>query len=172
MTTDQPSPSLPTVQTRKRGGKLKPKACPPRRITYRSILKELKGKPKGKSICDIAVEGLRWRRSDNKGSIVAEYRYADPVTGKQRGKTLGRLPSEAQLEALHGSSDQAAFWLNCDAPVERFRAEARRLAALQLLGHDPASRIGPRGDDHAAGVRKPQTGDAQQGRKLAEHCRV
>jgi len=26
------------------------------------------------------------------------------------------LPSEAQLEALHGSSDQAAFWLNCDAP--------------------------------------------------------
>lgn len=54
---------------------------------------ELKGKPKGKSICDIAVEGLRWRRSDNKGSIVAEYRYADPV------------PSEAQLEALHGSSD-------------------------------------------------------------------
>jgi len=26
MTTDQPSPSLPTVQTRKRGGKLKPKA--------------------------------------------------------------------------------------------------------------------------------------------------
>jgi hypothetical protein len=49
MTTDQPSPSLPTVQTRKRGGKLKPKACPPRRITYRSILKELKGKPKGKS---------------------------------------------------------------------------------------------------------------------------
>jgi len=93
MTTDQPSPSLPTVQTRKRGGKLKPKACPPRRITYRSILKELKGKPKGKSICGIAVEGLRWRRSDNKGSIVAEYRYADPV------------PSEAQLEALHGSSD-------------------------------------------------------------------
>ena len=110
MTTDQPSPSLPTVQTRKRGGKLKPKACPPRRITYRSILKELKGKPKGKSICDIAVEGLRWRRSDNKGSIVAEYRYADPV------------PSEAQLEALHGSSDQAAFWLNCDAPVERLSA--------------------------------------------------
>ena len=44
MTTDQPSPSLPTVQTRKRGGKLKPKACPPRRITYRFILK-----PKGKS---------------------------------------------------------------------------------------------------------------------------
>jgi len=80
MTTDQPSPSLPTVQTRKRGGKLKPKACPPRRITYRSILKELKGKPKGKSICDIAVEGLRWRRSDNKGSIVAEYRYADSVS--------------------------------------------------------------------------------------------
>src|SRR6185295_11927545 len=80
MTTDQPSPSLPTVQTRKRGGKLKPKACPPRRITYRSILKELKGKPKG------------------------------------------RLPSEAQLEALHGSSDQAAFWLNCDAPVERLRS--------------------------------------------------
>jgi len=95
---------------------------PARRITYRSILKELKGKPKGKSICDIAVEGLRWTRSDNKGSIVAEYRYADPVTGKQRGKTLGRLPSEAQLEALHGSSDQAAFWLNCDAPVERLRS--------------------------------------------------
>jgi len=68
------------------------------------------------------VEGLRWRRSDNKGSIVAEYRYADPVTGKQRGKTLGRLPSEARLEALHGSSDQAAFWLNCDPPVERLRS--------------------------------------------------
>lgn len=40
--------------------------------------------------------GLRWRRS-GKNAIVAEYRFTDPVTKKRRGKTLGTLPTEAEL---------------------------------------------------------------------------
>jgi integrase len=144
MTTSDTSASLPTVQT-ERGGKLKPPECPAKRLTYRTIMKELKGKPKGTSIRDAAVDGLRWRRSDKKGSIVAEYRWNDPITEERRGKTLGRLPTEKELEALHGSSAQHSMWINCDEPVERYRTEARRLAALRLAGHDPASRVGPEG---------------------------
>ena len=142
MTTAQTSASLPTVQTRKRS-KLRPPVCAPKRLTYRAIMRELKGKPPGAAVCDHAVDGLRWRRTGN-AAIVAEYRYTDPITKKRRGKTIGTLPTEAELAAL-ADADQPGLWMNCDQPVELFRKEARRLCALRLLGHDPASRVGPEG---------------------------
>jgi integrase len=35
--------------------------------------------------------------------------------------------------------------MNCDLPVEQLRTEARRLSALRVTGHDPASPVGPEG---------------------------
>ena len=89
MTISHATQTPSTVQAR---AKRKPpaKSSSRRRLTYPSIMRELAGEPKGKTISDPAVEGLRWRRT-GKTAIVAEWRWQDRTTGERRGKTLGHL---------------------------------------------------------------------------------
>ncbi len=56
MTTQDTSPSLPTVQAPTRG-KLKPPECAPKRLNYRALVRELKDAPPGTAISTRPLTG-------------------------------------------------------------------------------------------------------------------
>ncbi len=153
MTIPEATPTPYTVQSRSK--RKLPKKLPARgRLNYRSIMRSLAGEPKGKSISDPAVEGLRWRRT-GKTCIVAEWRWEDRTTGERCAKTLGSLPYLKEIRQMVAAFTAERYekygenglnlMIDGEAFVEKLRNDARKMRALLLAGHDPASEIGPDG---------------------------
>jgi len=98
--------------------------------------------------------------------IYAKFRWTDPVTRKREYMSLGRLPTEEEMEAQRKACAElvgqpVGLWLDCDLALEKVREQAR-LARGRLLGKlNPRSDVGSEGrtvrqakDLHIADMRK------------------
>lgn len=134
----------------------------PAKVTWKAITKL---KP-GESIKDHAAVGLRWRcivwnaRGRAQSTIIAEYRYTHPVTGKAKSLSLGRLPTEDEAILL-AAEGQSSGVFHMDEVLEGFRKLAWEWRRKVRAGLDPTSKVG------AEGLTVAQACELQ-----LEHCRV
>ena len=149
--TKAPAPATPKP-SRTRG--LKRNTCSPKRVTF-AALQQLKP---GQKRCDPAVAGLHYRCQAGKGSgrsaVYAVYRWNDPVTGKRREMSLGKVPTteewQAELDAYaeeryHAGENPVSVWADPDLALEKFREKARKARGKVLAGLDPSSTVGAEG---------------------------